>query len=264
MASGPAATADEIAESIRQMIDRLADAKFTQEMTRRGQDVAEVIAERGAEVGDRASHAWRDSRPLRRDAAKRMARATDEAARWSDRTWRRSLRPALRDMWKRRKMAISAAGAAGAAVPQIVDDAAVRIGLREREERHWGSFFFGLILGILGGAIVAMLLAPKRGSEMRHEIGVRADEVRREIGDRVDEIATKAQSEWVPMFDRNGLPTDGGATEAANALPDATAAVQEAAAEAGSTTGQVAEQAGDETADAINDAYDTVDRETRP
>src|SRR5918994_16757 len=114
MPNRPARTADEITDSIRSLIDRVAEAKLTQEMARRGQDVAELLAERGEEVGSRANDAWRDPRPMRRDAAKRLARATADATTWSDRTWRRSLRPALKDLWSRRTLAV---GAAGAAVP---------------------------------------------------------------------------------------------------------------------------------------------------
>lgn len=266
MPTGPASAADEIADRIKVMIERVADAKFTQEMARRGQEMAEVLAERGAEVGDRASVAWRDARPLRRDAAKRLSRATDDAAQWSDHTWRKAVRPALKDLWNRRTVAL---GAAGAAVPvgrELVDTAAVRLGLRQQEERHWGAFFFGLLLGAVGGAIAALLLAPKRGDEMRRELSVKAEEVRQELATRADEIAAKAKdAEWVPIFQRdtadvtNGQPADTG-----DAFADATGSVQEAAAEAGSATGEAVEQAADDTAEAINDSYDAADREARP
>jgi gas vesicle protein len=265
MPTGPASTADEIAESIRTLIDRVADAKFTQEMARRGQDAAGVLAERGAEVGDRAAVAWRDAEPMRRDAAKRLSRATDDAARWSDRTWRRAIRPALRDLWSRRTIALGAAGAAVPAGRELVDTAAVRLGLRQQEERHWGAFFLGLLLGAIGGAIAALLLAPKRGDEMRREVSVKADEVRRELATRADEIATKAKdAEWVPIFQRDADETNGQPIEPAGAVTAATESVQEGAAEAGSTAGEAAEQTADEAAEAINESYDTVDRESRP
>ena len=270
MPTGPASTADELAESIKALIERVADAKITQEMARRGQEVAGVLAERGAEVGDRASVAWRDARPLRRDAAKRLSRATDDAARWSDQTWRRAVRPALKDLWNRRTLALGAAGAAVPASRELVDTAAVRLGLRQQEERHWGAFFFGLVLGAIGGAIAALLLAPKRGDEMRRDLTVRAEEVRQEIATRADEIATKAKdAEWVPIFQRetddatNGQPADAG-DALADASTDATGSVQEAASDAGSAPREVAEQAADETADAVGDSYDAVDRESRP
>jgi gas vesicle protein len=241
MPTGPASTADEIAESIRSLIDRVSDAKLTQEMARRGQEVAGTVAERGAEVGDRASEAWRDSRPLRRQAAKRAARAGTEAARWSDQTWRSSLRPMLKDLWKRRTLAIGAAGAAVPAAQELVDSAAVRLGLRERaERRHWGAFFLGLLIGAAAGTIAALLTAPKRGDEMRRELAVKADEVRNEIAARAKD------AEWVPIF-QSDQPTNGNVTET---FADPSGSVQEAAASG-------------ETAEAINEAYDTVDRETQ-
>ena len=251
MPTGPASTADEIAAPIRSLIDRGSDAKLTQEMAKRSQEMAGIVAERGAEVGDRASEVWRDSRPLRRDAAKRASRAGAEAARWSDRTWRSSVRPMLKDLWKRRTLAIGAAGAAVPAAQELVDSAAVRLGLRERQEqRHWGAFFLGLLIGAAAGAIVALLTAPKRGDEMRRELAVKADEVRGEIAARAKE------AEWVPIFE-TGQPTNGNVTDT---FADASGSVQEAAAEGGSA----ADQSATETAEAINEAYDTGDRENQP
>lgn len=254
MPTGPASTADEIADSIRSLIDRVSDAKLTQELSKRGQDVAGLLAERGTDVGERASDVWRETRPLRRDAAKQVSRATGDAAKWSDRTWRTSLRPALQDLWKRRTIAIGAAGAAVPAGRELVDSAAVRLGIREREERHWGAFFLGLVVGAAAGAIVALLTTPKRGSEMRQELGARADEVRSEISSRAKDV------EWVPMFQRDEA-TNGNPAES---YPDASGSVQEAAADTGSTAAGAAERAATDTAEAINESYDTVDREPKP
>ena len=258
----PAKTADEIADNIRQLIDRVVDAKFTQEMAKRGQDVAGLIAERGAEVGEIASEAWRESKPIRRDAAKRFARATDDATKWSDQTWRKAIRPMVRDLWKRRTVALGAAGAAVPAGREIVDTAAVRLGLKQqREERHWGAFFLGLLIGAAAGAIAALLTTPKRGDEMRRELSVKADEVRQEIATRADDLAEKAKdAEWVPIFQREG--GNGHATEAAEMLGDATGNVQEAAAEGGAAVSDAADEAASDAAEAINESFDTVERET--
>jgi gas vesicle protein len=246
MPTGTARTADEITENIRTLVDRLADAKLTQELARRGHDVAD-------EVGSRANEAWRDSKPMRRDIRKRLLRAMTDAEKWSNRTWKRSVRPALKDLWKQRTVAIGAAGAAIPATQAVIDDTAVRLGIK-RERRHWGAFFLGLLVGAAAGAIVALLTAPKRGSEMRDELGTRAEE-----------LAARAKDDWVPIFQRdtNGageaLP---GETAVEGATDDATAAMTEGAAEAGQATGEAAEEAAAETAEAINDAYDTVDRES--
>lgn len=243
MPSPATRTADDIADTVKSLIDRMVDAKFTQEMAKRGQDVAELLAERGTE-------AWKDSRPIRRDAAKTLSRASADAAKWSDQTWRRSLRPMLKDLWKQRTLAVGAAGAAVPAGRELVDTAAARLGIRQRqEERHWGAFFLGLLLGAAAGAIVALLTTPKRGDEMRHELGAKADE-----------IATKARDEWVPIFQSG--ETNGHTDAAADAIGDASANVGEAAAEAGAASGEIAEQAASDTAEAINESYDTVDRES--
>ncbi len=237
MPTSPASTADEITDAIRSLVDRLADAKLTQD-----------VAKRGAEVGAMANEAWRDSRPLRRDAAKRLAQATDDATKWSDQTWRKSLRPLLKDMWNRRTLAIGAAGAAVPAAQELVDTAAVRLGIKQQEEeRHWGAFFLGLLIGAAAGAIAAMLTTPKRGAEMRQELGAKADE-----------LATRAKDEWVPIFER--------ATSGNGHVEETMTDITEGAADAGTTAGATAADAADETAEALNEAFDsadrTVDRET--
>jgi gas vesicle protein len=261
MPTSPARTADDLTDTIKSLVDRVVEAKFTQEMAKRGQDVAGVIAERGAEVGELANDAWRESRPVRRDAAKRLARASDDAAKWSGSTWRTTLRPFLKDLWKQRTLAAGAAGAAVPASRELVDTAAVRLGLRQREERHWGAFFLGLLLGAAAGAIVALLTTPKRGEEMRQELGTKAEEVRREVTARADELATKAKDEWVPIF-QTPEGTNGHADAAGEAIGDATANLQDAATEAGAASGEAAEEAAGETAEAINESFDSVDRES--
>ena len=245
----PASTADDIADNIRSLVDRVVDAKFTREMTQRGQEIAGAIAERGAEVGVLAGETWRDTSPTRRDASKRLSRATADAAKWSDRTWRRQLRPALRDLWKQRTLAIGAAGAAVPASRELVGTAAERLGLKQREERHWGSFFLGLLLGAAAGAIVALLTTPKRGSEMRQELASRADE-----------LASKArETEWVPMFERE---TNGHAALSGSTVAPAGTSLEDAATEAGAATGETADQAAADAADAINESYEPIDRES--
>ena len=243
MPTGTARTADEITESIRSLVDRLTEARLTQELAKRGHDVAD-------EVGSFANEAWRDSKPMRRDARKFIKHTMADASKWSERTWKRSVRPALKDLWKRRTVAIGAAGAAVPAGRAVIDDAAVRLGVKQREERHWGAFFLGLLVGAAIGAIAALLTAPKRGSEMRDELGARAEE-----------LATRAKDEWVPMFQRdtNGA---GKALPAESSFEDAATSLQEGVADAGAATEDAADQAASETAEAINDAYDTVDRES--
>ena len=265
--------ADTIADSIKSMIDRVVDAELTREIARRGQDVAGIIADRGADVADRASDAWRDTRDVRRDAAKRVSQATGEAAKRSDSVWRDAIAPTFKDLWKRRTVA---AGAAGAAVPagrELLESAAVRLGLRERkreeERRRWGVFFLGLVLGAAAGAVAALLTTPKRGSEVRRELGARADE----LATRAREVAKEA--DWMPVFQReddsgngHGISTAVETKTVAPAVrkPRASrATLQSAAADSGAVapnaaSGDAGERAASDAAGAINDAYD-VERE---
>jgi gas vesicle protein len=229
MPTRPAKTAENVAESVtdtvKSLIDRLVEAELTKEIARRGQDVAGVIAERGADVGERAGDVWRETRPVRRDAAKRVAQATGEAAKVSRGAWRGSIAPALKDLWDRRTVA---AGAAGAAVPvsrELIESAAIRLGIKERqreeERRRWGIFFLGLVLGAAAGAVLAMLTTPRRGSEVRRQLGERAEDVRREIGARADQVAARArEAEWMAVFQREGGEGGNGHTTA-SAQPSA-------------------------------------------
>jgi gas vesicle protein len=248
MSTTPAATADEIADSIRSLVDRMVDSKFTHEVTKAG-----------AEVEARAEEAWRESRPLRQDVARTIAHAGDDAAKW----YRKSLRPLMRDLWKRRIVALGAIGAAVPAATEVVEDTAVRLGIRERrEERHWGAFFLGLLIGVAGGAIAAMLITPKRGDEMR-----------RELGERADEIATKARDEWVPIFEQavagNGHP-DQLMDDLAEGAADAAKAVETAVGDAVDSSGKALEEAADaaervvdDTADAVGEAIESSESEPR-
>jgi hypothetical protein len=84
--------------------------------------------------------------------------------------------------------------------------------------------------------------------------------MRRELTTKADEIATKARDEWVPLF--QGGETNGHSTAAADALGESGDALHDAAAEAGSASGEAAEHAADDAAEAINESFDTVDRES--
>jgi len=186
MATAPSRTADDISQSVRSLVDKVIEADVTERAARASRDVAAVLADATSTAADRAGDAWKESGPSRREAAKAVRRAGKDTAQWWNRTWRKEIQPGARDLWKRRSMALGAAGVAIPASRELIDDAAVRLGLKQREERHWGAFFLGLIVGAAVGALVAMLTTPKPGTEMREELATRAREA----------------SEWVPIFQR--------------------------------------------------------------
>ena len=217
--------ADEVSTTVRSMVEKVLEADVKDQITQRGRELAAAVGEATDAVSTRASEAWRDSAPTRREAEKAVRKAGRRAAGWSSRTWRRDLRPSLNQLWNRRSVAIGAAGAAIPAGRELVEDAAVRLGIRKRrEERHWAAFFFGMLIGLAAGAIVAMLTAPKPGREMRDELAVKA----RDAAEKAREAAGSA-GEWVPLFQRpevNGEATDeaiGPASDATDPAPiDAT------------------------------------------
>jgi urease accessory protein UreF len=156
----------------------------------RAQAVAEAIGQAVEEAAERATEAWRESEPARHEAAKAIEQQGRELGKMSRRLWRKELRPRLERFWNRRTVAI---GAAGAAVPAMLEDAAVELGLRPRKS-HWGAFLAGIIIGGLTGVAVAMLIAPKPGAETREELATRARD------------AAEAAGDWIPVgvSDSNG------------------------------------------------------------
>lgn len=189
--------ADEVPTRVRSIVERVLEADVTDQIARRGQELARAVGQATESVSQRAEEAWKDSAPQRRDAEKAARQASKDAIRWGRRTWQKDLRPNLRDLWSRRATAIAAAGAAVPVGRELVDDAAERLGIRKRrEQRHWTAFFLGLLVGAAVGAIVAMLTTPKPGREMRDELAERA----RDAAEKAREAA--GASDWVPLFQR--------------------------------------------------------------
>ncbi len=215
--------ADEVSTTVRSMVEKVLEADVKDQISQRGRELAAAVGDATEAVSSRASEAWRESAPSRREAEKAVRKATRDAARWSLRTWRRDLRPSLDQLWSRRSMAIGAAGAAIPAGRELVEDAAARLGIRKRrEERHWASFFLGMLIGMAAGVIVTMLTAPKPGKEMRDELTVKA----REAAEKARDAAAEAAGDWVPLFQRPGVNGEG--TEGTGEAIDATPAEGEA------------------------------------
>jgi gas vesicle protein len=208
--SRPTASAEDISGSVKAFVDKILDAEMADTLAKRGREIAAAVGDATEAAVERASETWQDTAPLRKDAVKSVLRASDDATRWGTRTWRKELRPLVKDLWKRRTVAIGAAGAAIPAGRGLVDTAAQRIGLKQREERHWGSFFFGMLLGAAAGVIAALLTAPKRGSELRDELAVKAqaaaEVATQKAQQAVEVVGEKAQAvagDWVPLFQRD-------------------------------------------------------------
>jgi len=200
--------ADEVPTRVRSIVERVLEAEVTDTIAKRGRELAAAVGQATDAVSQRAEEAWRDSAPQRRDAEKAARKASRDAVRWGRRTWEKELRPNLRDLWSKRSAAVAAAGAAIPVGKEIVDDAAVRLGVRKRrEQRHWAAFFLGLLIGAAAGALVAMLTTPKPGREMRDELAERA----RDAADKAREAA--GATDWVPLFQRPEDTNGGGQSE---------------------------------------------------
>lgn len=219
--------ADQVTTMARSIVERMLDPEIQDQLTKRGRAFAEAINAAAETASGRAATTWRDAEPMRREAA----RAGREALRWGGRTWSNEVGPSLRRLWSRRTAALSTAGAAVPVARELIDDAAVRLGIRKRrEQRHWGAFFAGLLIGAAAGAIAAILTAPKAGREMRDELaGTARDAATRakEVAGRAREAAASA-GEWVPIFQRDGTDgeTNGEATPDVVEVPEVKPAAQ--------------------------------------
>ena len=237
--------ADQVTTKAKSFVERMLDPEIQEQLTQRGRAFAEAINAAAETASGRAATTWRDAEPVRRQAAT----AGREALRWGSRTWSREMQPSLRRLWSSRTAALTTAGAAVPAARELIDDAAVRLGIRRRrEERHWGAFFVGLVIGAVAGAIAAILTAPKAGSQMRDELaGTARDAATRakEVAGRAREAAASA-GEWVPIFQRAGTDgeANGGATAAAVGEPEIQPAAQPRKRAASATPIEEAEQPG--------------------
>lgn len=200
--------AEDVAVGLRQAVERVLEADVTDQIARRGREIAASVNEATDAVSARATKAWIESEPQRREAEKNVRRASRDALRWSRKTWKKEVRPTLKDLWTRRGPAVAATAAAASVGREAAEDAAVRLGvMKRREGRHWGLFFFGLLLGAAAGAVVAMLTTPKAGDRMRDELAVRA----RDAADKARDAADKARNgagEWMPLFQRDEADTE--------------------------------------------------------
>jgi gas vesicle protein len=200
--------ADEVPTRVRSIVERVLEAEVTDQIARRGREIAAAVGQATEAVSQRAEEAWKDSKPQRREAEKAARKASRDAMRWGRRTWQKDVRPGLRELWSRRSAAAAAAGAAIPVGRGIADDAAVRLGVRKRrEQRHWTAFFLGLLIGAAAGALVAVLTTPKPGRQMRDELAERA----RDAAERAREAA--GTGEWVPLFQRPDINGAVAATE---------------------------------------------------
>jgi hypothetical protein len=189
-------------DELEAFMDRIARKDVPDEVAQRGQALADAIAQAAEEAAQRASSAWRESRPARRDMARAFERQGREVGKWSRQIWRDDIRPGLKRAWNRRTVALAGAGAAVPAGRQLIEEAAAELGLRPRQDRHWGSFFVGILIGAVVGAFVALLTAPKPGRETREELATKARE------------AADAAGEWIPVS-TPGSNGNGGSTPAA-------------------------------------------------
>lgn len=196
--------ADQVPTRTRSLVERLFDPTIKQVATR-GQAVVAAAGDAAEIASSRAATAWNDAEPIRREAA----RAGREALGWGRLRWRNDVQPGIGRLWSSRTAAIGAAGAAVPVAKELFDDAAVRLGIRrKREERHWGAFFVGMLVGAAAGIVAAMLTAPKPGREMRDELATTARGAAKDAAVRARDVATKARDvaatagEWVPIFQR--------------------------------------------------------------
>jgi hypothetical protein len=207
--------ADQVPTSVRSLVDKMLDPEMQEQIAHRAREFVASMGDAAEVASAKAGEAWRDSEPMRREAVTQANKVGRDALRWSRRTWRDDLRPGINRVWKNRMAALAAAGAAAPAAAKAVAEAANTGSVKER--RHWGTFFFGLLLGAAAGAIAAMLTAPKAGRQMRDDLAVTARDAAvkaREAANRAKEAAANA-GDWVPIFQRSSYEEPAAEAEAA-------------------------------------------------
>lgn len=199
MASVPTKTADELTTAIRSLVDRALDTATREQVAARGREMAAAISEAAGTAAGRtsemATETWKETEPQRAEVARAAGRFQRDALRWGQATWRSQLRPALRNALRGRGAALAAAGGSVPISKELADEMRARLGMRRREERRWRTFILGVIVGAIGGAIVALLTTPRAGREVRDELVTRARTTAEGAGD------------WVPLFQRPGEET---------------------------------------------------------
>ena len=211
--------ADDATTRVRSIVEKVLEADVTDQIAQRGRELSRAVGEATDAASLRAAQAWKDSESTRREARRTLERASRDAAKRGRSTWRRDLEPMMRQLWGRRTLAMGAAGAAVPAGRELVEDMAVRMGIRKRRsERHWAAFLFGLALGAIVGALVAMLTTPKPGNQMRGQLAVSARDAAGRARDAAEKAAERAKGaaggagDWVPLFQREAA--EGEAEEA--------------------------------------------------
>ncbi len=189
---------DQASRSVKELVDRVLEAKTQEQIAQRARELAAVLGEVAGSASQRASEAWRESAPLREDASRTVGDAGRKAAAWSAQTLQHDVAPALKRLLSSRTALM---GAAGAVAPTV---AKLR-GKERREARHWGSFFVGLLVGAAAGVVAALLSAPKAGRQIRDDLAVTAREAAgraREAANQAREAAANA-GDWMPIFQRS-------------------------------------------------------------
>jgi gas vesicle protein len=215
MASVSTRNADELTTAIKSLVDRALESTVREQVAARGKEVAAAIAETATTVAGRtseaATEAWRETSPRREEAARAADRMRRDAMQWGQATWGSQLRPALLRAWRKRAMALGAAGGALPISKELVEEAKIRLGMQQRrqEERRWRTFFLGMVVGAIAGALVAILTAPRPGRETRDRIASRARE------------AAEGAGEWAPLFQRSAQEGAAHAAESGNGVPPA-------------------------------------------
>ena len=75
------------------------------------------------------------------------------------------------------------------------------------KDSGFGSFLAGVVIGGLTGAAIGLLLAPRKGDEIREQVGEFVGEKRAAIGEAISEgraAAERARAEMMSAYDAGG------------------------------------------------------------
>ncbi len=63
---------------------------------------------------------------------------------------------------------------------------------RQRQQSHQGAFFFGMVIGIIAGAVAALFTTPKSGPQIRHQLKDQAGGVQQLVTDATSSMRDRS------------------------------------------------------------------------
>ena len=119
-------------------------------------------------------------------------------------------------------------------------------------EESGSSYVSGILTGLLLGAVTALLLAPRRGKELRHELAEGASKLKDKAGDLGGTVAGTVAETARDLKERSGELVASVHPQGNDALQEATYYAEDVKDEIKANEQDIAESNGDKTHDIVD------------